>query len=799
MASTAKLNKNICAKLHLRETFGAFQRHRRSFHQRIFSRIPARLCYRLKSLVSQDILEEGHVFLGFTKCGRFVVSYSCQMMSDEHLGFPSYNYALQWWKFIPDSPLIKASEVKLFGEEDVTQDLFISFCEWPQDHSKVLVFGHSLPGQDPDSCCQCYFTITSFPATATCLVCQQLRTGGKKEATLPKRCLQHGYSVHTKFELTPPFPPFAPRTQLKINGVAVVNTGDSIIALHVAIGNSTELAANEVLCLKKTTEGDSKGSNSATERPVLLRSESTLSEVCCECGFKIQDSENWEQNDDSQKENVKKHVLKEYFKQRSPKPSPGHSDIQGRSPKPSSATDWYSEHQGKSPRSSCGEWNNEFHGWSPKSGDKHVDCHEMERKNGGICDANSPDCFDFSCESPSIGPSRRDRSISRTTYQQQQSVDYKNVMSPKMDNAANNTSDIKNVMSPKSDNSSINNCTPRTSPRANVVEGKGLSVLTDGCCPACGAPTVLGVTHGGRSGGPGNTTPSIGNRIGLSGSNTNLTGTPQNNKIILSGTCNSSGTPLVGSQRSFWSPSISSGTSRSTDSIYLQTNESKTVSYMVRTFTQMDIPGDQDRTVPTDDDLDLAYRSVLPIEVVTGDNHPMCPALPLDHCQEGLRITQMTFDVEHYLEEIIGHTASWGHRYVAFTNYDLQILDVCPDTNAVIGKVFVLIHAREESDNPKRKRRQAVKLYQTSFCFSWSLVTGGFDTLSADCLTEVDELNIRRQEWKPGHKECSSLRRQLFIPQSSQRHVNVLSNESVFKGKSLSMIISPHLHVAIVM
>ncbi|XP_060075439.1 uncharacterized protein LOC132555113 [Ylistrum balloti] len=798
MASAAKLNKNICAKLHMRETFGAFQKHRRSFHQRIFSRIPARLCYRLKSLVSQDILEEGHVFLGFTKCGQFVVSYSCQMMSDEHLGFPSYNYALQWWKFIPNSPLRKVSEVKLFGEEEVTQDLFISFCEWPQDHSKVLVFGHSLPGQDPDSCCQCYFTITSFPATATCLVCQQLCAGGKKEATSPKRCLQHGFSVHTKFELTPPFPPFAPRTQLKINGVAVVNTGDSIIALHVAIGNSTDLAANEVLCLKKTMEGDFKGGNSGTERPLLLRSESTLSEVCCECGFKIQDSENWEQNDDSQKENVKKHTLKDYFKQRSPKPSPGHSDFQGRSPKPSPAADWYNEHQGKSPRSSCGDWNSEFHGWSPKAsaGDKHVDCHDLERKNGNICDANSPDCFDFSCESPSIGPSRRDRSISRNSYQQQQNVDYKNVMSPKMDNAANNTSDIKNVMSPKSDNSSINNCTPRTSPRANVVDSKGIAVLADGCCPACGAPSVLGVTHGGRSG---NTTPNIGNRVGLSSSNTNVTGTPQNNKIILSGTCNPVGTPLVGSQRSFWSPSISSGTSRSTDSIYLQTNESKTVSYMVRTFTQMNIPGDQDRNVPTDDDLDLAYRSVLPIEVVAGDNHPMCPALPLDHCQEGLRITQMTFDVEHYLEEIIGHTASWGHRYVAFTNYDLQILDVCPDTNAVIGKVFVLIHAREESDNPKRKRRQAVKLYQTSFCFSWSLTTGGFDTLSADCLTEVDEMNIRRQEWKPGHKECSSLRRQLFIPQSSQRHVNVLSNESVFKGKSLSMIISPHLHVAIVM
>lgn len=39
-------------------------------------------------------------------------------------------------------------------------------------------------------------------------------------------------------------------------------------------------------------------------------------------------------------------------------------------------------------------------------------------------------------------------------------------------------------------------------------------------------------------------------------------------------------------------------------------------------------------------------------------------------------MTQLTFDVEHYLEEVIGHSADWGHRYIAFTNYDLQILDV---------------------------------------------------------------------------------------------------------------------------
>lgn len=37
----------------------------------------------------------------------------------------------------------------------------------------------------------------------------------------------------------------------------------------------------------------------------------------------------------------------------------------------------------------------------------------------------------------------------------------------------------------------------------------------------------------------------------------------------------------------------------------------------------------------------------------------------------------MTFDIEHYMVEAIHSEADWGQRYVAFCNYDLQILDVC--------------------------------------------------------------------------------------------------------------------------
>lgn len=51
----------------------------------------------------------------------------------------------------------------------------------------------------------------------------------------PPRCLNHAFTLHTKYELAPPYPSFAPKIYLKIDGVMIVNTGDSLIALSVDI------------------------------------------------------------------------------------------------------------------------------------------------------------------------------------------------------------------------------------------------------------------------------------------------------------------------------------------------------------------------------------------------------------------------------------------------------------------------------------------------------------------------------------------------------------------------------------
>ncbi|CAI9729531.1 Hypothetical predicted protein [Octopus vulgaris] len=99
---------NLMSKLLFREVRGSLQTHRHQRKEKFFKKIPGRLCFKLTSLVPRVLLDDGYVFLGFTKDGQFVISYSLQVDTDENTGFlPVYVYNLQWWWFIPYKPLKK--------------------------------------------------------------------------------------------------------------------------------------------------------------------------------------------------------------------------------------------------------------------------------------------------------------------------------------------------------------------------------------------------------------------------------------------------------------------------------------------------------------------------------------------------------------------------------------------------------------------------------------------------------------------------------------------------------------------
>ncbi|NWT85588.1 DCA15 factor, partial [Lanius ludovicianus] len=113
---------------------------------RLFRKLPPRVCVTLKSIVDEEFLWAGHIFLGFSKCGRYVLSYTSSSGDDD---FSFYLYHLYWWEFNVHSKLRLVRQVRLFQDEEIYSDLYLTVCEWPGDTDKVIVFGfntRSAPG-----------------------------------------------------------------------------------------------------------------------------------------------------------------------------------------------------------------------------------------------------------------------------------------------------------------------------------------------------------------------------------------------------------------------------------------------------------------------------------------------------------------------------------------------------------------------------------------------------------------------------------------------------------------------------
>lgn len=54
-------------------------------------------------------------------------------------------------------------------------------------------------------------------------------------------CLQHGFMLHTKYQVVYPFPTFQPAFQLKKDGVVLLNTSYSLVACAISV-NTTGMA-----------------------------------------------------------------------------------------------------------------------------------------------------------------------------------------------------------------------------------------------------------------------------------------------------------------------------------------------------------------------------------------------------------------------------------------------------------------------------------------------------------------------------------------------------------------------------
>ncbi|XP_064106523.1 uncharacterized protein LOC135215584 isoform X1 [Macrobrachium nipponense] len=242
---------HLLQKFLYREMYGETRQTRSRPRERLFYQLPHRLAFSLAQVAPQSALAAGHIFLGFTKCGQFVLSYTHSCDTDDHTLQIMHRYRLHWWVFVPYAPLRKVAEVMLFGDQDLQESLcenvFISVCQWPKDMSKIFVYGCStLEGSDGSGSQtrRCYITITAVPSLDNCSECYQVATSYEEEDLAERwnscarfSCLQHGITVHTSFEMVPPFPRFLPNVQMKREGFVVLNAGNFIHVLSVELEN----------------------------------------------------------------------------------------------------------------------------------------------------------------------------------------------------------------------------------------------------------------------------------------------------------------------------------------------------------------------------------------------------------------------------------------------------------------------------------------------------------------------------------------------------------------------------------
>lgn len=227
------------------------------FPQRLFRKLPLRICVPLKNIVSEEFLRAGHIFLGFTKCGRYVLSYTSDYGEDDDFSF--YIYHLYWWEFNLHSRLKQVHHVRLFAGEEIYSDLYLTVCEWPNDCSKIVIFGFNTRSSrsilmnlmmSDENNRDIYVTIASMPPPKPCLHCcpfpssTTIRTGHGE-------CLEHGYVLNSRYQVVYPFPTFQPAFQLKKDQVILLNTSYSLVACGISLCPGKQGQVSQILYTRR--------------------------------------------------------------------------------------------------------------------------------------------------------------------------------------------------------------------------------------------------------------------------------------------------------------------------------------------------------------------------------------------------------------------------------------------------------------------------------------------------------------------------------------------------------------------
>ncbi|MBN3282374.1 DCA15 factor, partial [Polyodon spathula] len=202
---------------------------------RLFKKLPPRVCVSLKTIVNDEFLRAGNVEVS-----------------------PQFNFFLFFLNTFSFHPFKEVRHVRLFTGEEIYSDLYLTVCEWPSDHSKIIIFGFNTRSSSSmlmnmmmsdENNRDIYITVVTMPPFQSCKVCNELaattRPGGSAQ------CLQHGFMLNTKYQVVYPFPTFQPAFQLKRDQVVLLNTSYSLVACAVSVHAAGECESDQVLYCRK--------------------------------------------------------------------------------------------------------------------------------------------------------------------------------------------------------------------------------------------------------------------------------------------------------------------------------------------------------------------------------------------------------------------------------------------------------------------------------------------------------------------------------------------------------------------
>lgn len=147
------------------------------------------------------------VFLGTSRCGNFIITYS--FTSDTTMArlvsWHRYKYRLHWYAYRPGAQAKKVAEVQLFDNQDIEAELNVGIAQWPNVNDKLVVYGYTEESnemlkfdEEETESRRYYITVTTLPSLHNCKDCKSVAESFDEEGEISCTKL---YYPHAKFDL----------------------------------------------------------------------------------------------------------------------------------------------------------------------------------------------------------------------------------------------------------------------------------------------------------------------------------------------------------------------------------------------------------------------------------------------------------------------------------------------------------------------------------------------------------------------------------------------------------------------